>query len=343
MRPHAPVRPLGARALTWRRLRRDHAAVASLVFLALLVMLVWVGTPVASALVGHGPNDPFPYAVDPITLEGVGPWTWVPDTHAYAGDEAAPPEGGPKTLMVLGSDGQLGRDLMLRLMDGGKVTLTVALGGTLLAMLIGLALGLLAAWRGGIVDAGVGRLTEFVMAFPLLFFAILAVSTFGDRIDGITLGVLRPGVLSFILIIGLFTWFYPARIVRTEAQALRNQEFIEAARMIGASDWRILRSHLLPHLVPTLIVLSTLLVATNILFEAGLTFLGFGIELPTASWGSILSTSWGAGRGARAGASLTVDPWLTIFPSLVIFGTVLALNLLGDGLRAALDPDGGRR
>jgi peptide/nickel transport system permease protein len=336
------VRPLSAWALTWRRLRRDRTAVASLVFLALLVLLVWVGTPVASALVGHGPNDPFPYAVDPITLEGVGPWTWVPDTHAYAGDLAPPPEGGPKALMVLGSDGQLGRDLMLRLMDGGKVTLTVALGGTLLAMLIGLGLGLLAAWQGGIVDAGVGRLTEFVMAFPLLFFAILAVSTFGDRIDGITLGVLRPGVLSFILIIGLFTWFYPARIVRTEAQALRNQEFVEAARMIGASDWRILRSHLLPHLAPTLIVLTTLLVATNILLEAGLTYLGFGIELPTASWGSILSTTWGAGRSASASASLNVDPWLTIFPSLVIFGTVLALNLVGDGLRAAFDPDGGR-
>ena len=310
----------------------------------MLVLLVWVGTPIASKLVGHGPNDPFPYAVDPVTLEGVGPWTWVPDVNTYAGDVAAPPEGGPQTLMVLGSDGQLGRDLMLRLLDGGKVTLTVAIGGTLLAMLIGVGMGLLAAWQGGIVDSGVGRLTEFVMAFPLLFFAILAASTFGDQIDGITLGVLRPGVLSFILIIGLFTWFYPARIIRTEARALSGQEFVEAARMVGASDWRILRSHLLPHLVPTMIVYSTLLVATNILLEAGLSFLGFGIELPTASWGSILSTTWGAGRSASAGAgaSLTVDPWLTVFPSLVIFGTVLALNLLGDGLRAAFDPDGGR-
>lgn len=339
----AAKRPAGAWTLAWRRLRRDRAAVASLVFLAVLVTFLWGGTPLLTHLLGHGPNDQFPYAVDPFTLEPVGPWSHVPDTPYLRDDQFHPPEGTPTTLFVLGAADNLGRDLLLRLMDGGRVTLLVAIGGTLLAMTIGLALGLLGAWRGGWVDAVVNRATEFVMAFPLLFFVILLVSAYGERLDGITFGgLVAEGVVGLVLVIGLFTWFYPARIVRTEAQALRRQEFVEAARMVGSSEWRIVRKHLVPHLVPTFVVYSALLVATNILFEAGLGFLGFGIDLPTASWGSILSTTWGAGRTVAGNAPLDLAPWLTIVPSVLIFATVLALNLLGEGFRSALDPRGGR-
>jgi ABC-type dipeptide/oligopeptide/nickel transport system permease subunit len=307
-------------------------------FLLLVVLAVWAGTPLLSLALGHGPNDPFPYAVSETTLSPVGPWSHVPDQHVFTGERPQ----AETALLVLGADGQLGRDLLLRLLDGGKVTLMVALGATLLALAIGVLVGLAAAWFGGFVDAAISRATELVMAFPLLFFVILLASTVGDHVDGVTLGFLRPGVLSLVLVIGSFTWFYPARIVRTEVLALRGRDFVEAARMIGASDARILRSHLLPHLVPTMIVYTTLLFATNVLLEAGISFLGFGIKLPTASWGSLLSTSWGAARSTTTGP-LSVNPWLTLAPSLTIFAVVLALNLLGEGLRTAIDPVGSRR
>ena len=129
------------------------------------------------------------------------------------------------------------------------------------------------------------------MAFPLLLFAIALASTLGHRLNNVTLGFLGDGVLSLVLVIGLFSWYYPARIIRAQVLSLEEKEFIEAARMTGASDRRIIKSHLLPHLVAPIIVLSTLVFAQNILFEAGLSFLGVGIQVPTASWGNLLATA----------------------------------------------------
>jgi peptide/nickel transport system permease protein len=134
------------------------------------------------------------------------------------------------------------------------------------------------------------------------------------------------------IVITIFSWFYPARIVRAQVLSLREKEFVEAARMVGASDWRIIRSHLMPHLVAPIVVYSTLIVATNILLEAGLSFLGVGIPLPTASWGNLLAT---------APDFYQIQPWLLIWPGLAMLITVLAFNLLGDGLRDAVDPRGG--
>ena len=259
----------------------------------------------------------------------------MPDTGIYS--DAGPPE--QTTLLVLGADGPLGRDMMLRLLDGGRASLSIALGGTLLAMTIGAILGALAGYHRGFVDAAVSRVTELVMAFPLLFFVILLASTVAGRLDDYTFGgVLQPGALPLILIIGAFTWFYPARIVRAEMLALRQNEFVEAARMVGASDGRIIRTHLLPHLAPSLIVYTTLLLATNILLEAGLSFLGVGIRLPTASWGSLLATSWGTARNPSPLLPEQTTIWLTLLPSAAILVAVLAFNLLGEGLRSALDP-----
>lgn len=292
------------------------------------------GPPLVSRLVGHGPNDIFPYAVNE-TLKPVGPWTRVPATGTFT-DGPPPPE---RTLLVLGADGPLGRDMLLRLLEGGRASLTIALGGTLLAMAIGALLGAFAGYHGGWLDAGISRVTELVMAFPLLFFVILLASTVAGRIDDVTLGgLLQPGALPLILIIGCFTWFYPARIVRAEMLALRQSEFVEAARMVGAGDGRIIRTHLLAHLAPSLIVYSALLLATNVLLEAGLSFLGVGIKLPTASWGSLLATSWGTARNPSPLLPEQTTVWLTLLPSAAILVAVLAFNLLGEGLRAALDP-----
>jgi peptide/nickel transport system permease protein len=140
------------------------------------------------------------------------------------------------------------------------------------------------------------------------------------------------------VIIGAFTWFYPARIARTQVQSLRNREFVQAAQMIGSRDSRIMRTHLLPHLVPPLLAYGTLLVATNIMIEVGVTFLGAGIKLPTASWGSLLAQTWGSILNPNPYNPATTQPWLTLCPSLAIFLTVFALNIFGEGLREATDP-----
>ncbi|HET8606886.1 MAG TPA: ABC transporter permease [Gaiellaceae bacterium] len=341
------LRPLGPWAVAWRRLRRDRVALVSgAVFLAIL-FAVTAGGPIVSALVGHGPNDPFPYAVG-STLRPVGPWTHVWDTFqapATGLNEIGlppPPKGTGKTLFVLGADGPLGRDELLRLLYGGRVSLLVAIGATLLALAIGTILGAAAGYLGGAVDAVVSRFTDLVMAFPYLLFIVMIGSTV-DGISGWTLhGALNEGVLQLMVLIGAFTWFYPARIVRTRMQQLRGAEFVDAAAMTGARDARIVRTHLLPHVVPPLLVYATLAVATNVMLEVGVTFLGAGVHLPTSSWGSLLAQTWGTLLNPNPYNPATTQPWLTILPSLAIFLTVFSLNQLGEGMREALDPRGGR-
>ncbi len=198
---------------------------------------------------------------------------------------------------------------------------------------IGVLLGLLAGYYRGAVDTIVSRLTEVTMAFPALLFIIALASTVGGRLDQVTLGILSPGVLTLVLVFTAFGWFFPARIVRAKVLSLREKEFVEAAVMTGAGDWRIIRSHLLPHLVAPIIVFSTLVVAAFVLGEAALSFLGVGIKLPTASWGNLL---------AGAPEFYKQVPWLMLWPGLAVLVTTLAFNLLGDGLRDAFDPRGGR-
>jgi peptide/nickel transport system permease protein len=303
----------------WRRFRRDKVAIASGIFIILLFLTAFAGAPLAQRWLGHGPNDIFPSeGVDPTSLVPVGPLTTV---HSFSRDE--------DIFFLLGASDTLGRDEFLRLLYGARVSLEVAIGATLLSMFIGVLLGAIAGYFRGGIDAIISRVTEIVMAFPLLLFVIALAATAGDRLNDITLGIFQPGVITLILIGGIFGWFYPARIVRAQVLSLREKEFVEAARMVGSSDWRIIRSHLLPHLVAPIIVYSTLIVAQFVLFEAGLSFLGLGIELPTASWGNLLST---------APDFYTQQPWLMVWPGLAVLLTTLAFNLLGDGLRDAFDP-----
>ena len=341
------IRAAGPWRLAWLRLRRDRVAVASGIFLAALVLLVFAGAPIASRILGHGPNDPFPYAVD-LSLKPIGLWSSVPDTQQLAPvtsdfELPPPPKGTPDTLLVLGGDGALGRDLFLRVLYGGQVSLEVGLGATIVALIIGVVLGVIAGWLGGLVDGAISRLTDLVMALPILLLLLMVGTGLrGDLKDVTFHGLLNVGVFQLILLIGCFTWYYPARIVRSQILSLRNREFVEAAGMVGASGPRIVRKHLMPHLIPSLAVYGTLMVATSIMLEVGVTFLGAGIQLPTSSWGSLLQQTWGSVLSLNPSTPANFQPWPTVAPSVAIFLTVLALNQLGEGLREALDPAGVR-
>ena len=323
--PEGEVKARGYWEQVWRRFKQDRVALASGIFVILLVIVAFAGAPLAAWLLGHGPNDINLNSLDPATLKPVGPWTYVP-ASPYPG---APGHWGTE-LYVLGADGSTGRDEFLRVLYGAQVSLEVAIGATILGMTIGVLLGAIAGYFRGSVDTIISRITEITMAFPALLFVIALASTVGTRIDSVTLGgLLGEGVITLVLVLGLFSWFYPARIMRAQVLSLREKEFIEAVRMTGASDLRIIRCHILPHLVAPIIVYSTLVVAQNVLAEAGLSFLGLGIKLPTASWGNLLATAPDYYR---------LQPLLMVWPGVALVLTTLAFNLLGDGLRDSFDP-----
>ena len=300
------------------RFRRDRVAVASIFFLAFLVLAVYPGAWLAERLIGHGPSDIHTDGLDEGLLP-VGPLSYVSNF-----------ETGEKQILILGADGSLGRDEFLRLLYGGRVSLQVAVASTIMVMLIGVTLGAAAGYFRGWTDTIIARLTEITMAFPVLLFVIALASTAGSRLNSVTFGgAVAPGVVNLVLVFSVFGWFYPARIIRAKVLSLREKEFVEAALMTGASDFRIIRSHLLPHLVAPIIVYSTLVVAGFVLAEAALSYLGVGIQLPTPSWGNLLAT---------APEYYTTRPLLMVWPGVAVVLTTLAFNLLGDGLRDAFDP-----
>ena len=312
------IRARGYWEQVWRRFKRDRVALTSIGFLVLLVVAVYPGAWIAERLLGHGPNDIFPSALDDGLLP-VGPMSRVENF-----------ETGTMNLFILGADGTLGRDEFLRLLYGGRVSLQVAVISTILVMLIGVTTGAFAGYYRGWTDTIVSRLTEITMAFPVVLFAVALASTAGTQLNGVTLGgLVGEGVVTLVLVFTIFGWFYPARIIRAKVLSLREKEFVEAALMTGASDTRIIRSHLLPHLIAPIIVYSTLIVASFVLFEAALSFLGVGIQPPTASWGNML---------ADAPNFYTTVPLLMLWPGIALVLTTLAFNLLGDGLRDAFDP-----
>jgi peptide/nickel transport system permease protein len=315
------VRARGYWEQVWRRFRRDKVAIASAFAIVLLILVAFVGAPLAKHFVGHGPNDIFaavPEVVEIPSLLPAGPMTHF--TNPYTGEQ---------DVMVLGASNRLGQDEFLRLLYGARVSLEVALLSTIGVMIIGVILGASAGYFRGATDTVISRLTEITMAFPLLLFVIALAATIGPRLNEITLGVFPHGVVTLVLIFSIFGWFYPARIMRAQVLSIREKEYVEAARMIGASDARIIRSHVLPHLVAPMIVYATLIVASYVLFEAGLSFLGVGIPIDTPSWGNLLST---------APEYYTTRPLLMVWPGLAVLLTTLAFNLLGDGLRDAFDP-----
>ena len=218
----------------------------------------------------------------------------------------------------LGTD-ELGRDVYTRLLYGGRVSLTVGLVAVSIYMVIGVTLGAVAGYYGGVVDSVIMRITDVVMIIPFFPLALTMAAA------------LRPSVYNTMIVIGLLGWTGICRLVRGEFLTLRGREYVEAARAIGVPDGRIIFRHILPNALAPVVVAATLGMGSAILSEAGLSFLGFGVQQPTPSWGNMLSA-------ALSLKVLLLQPWIWLPPGLLIFVAILALNLVGEGLREALDP-----
>ncbi len=328
----------------WSRLRRDRLSMVALVVLAAILLAGLFGGALVTRLVHHNGVDPYPYASNG-NLRPVGPWSRVPALREAKTDDygflAKAPRGSRETLFVLGADGPLGRDELIRLLDGIRTSLEIAIGGVFFALLFGLPFGILAGYFGRWIDAAVSQFTETVMAFPLLLFLVFASAHLTPELRAVHWSwVLPEGVFGEALLIGAFTAFYPARLARARMLTLRRSEFVEASTMVGASHPRIMSRHLLPHLVPTILVWGGIAIGTNILLEVGLSFIGVGVQPQIPTLGQLLSTTWGTVQQPRTWNSTAYTPWQTIFPTAVILVTVIALNQLSEGARRALDPWG---
>jgi ABC-type dipeptide/oligopeptide/nickel transport system permease subunit len=238
---------------------------------------------------------------------------------------------GPSSNNLFGAD-PLGRDVFSRVLYGARVSLEVALIATALAMLIGTVVGLLAGYYRGWVDTLLSRLIDVLLAFPILLLA-LGIASACSLGNGCLGGAVKPGLGVVIFVIAFINWTYIGRIVRGQVLSLREKEFVQAARALGASNTRIMFKEILPNLVAPLIVYTTLVIPQNILLEAALSFLGVGVQPPDASWGAMISEATSIFDSAW---------WYMVFPGAALLLTVLAFNLLGDGLQDALNPRSSR-
>jgi peptide/nickel transport system permease protein len=302
---HTKIR--SGRSLFWERFREDKAAVVAAFVIFLLLLIAIDGGGVASWITGHQNATSY----QRTQLDSFG----VPK--------------GPNAKFVFGVDGE-GRDLLVRTMNGARTSLIVGVVASLIAVLIGLVVGLTAGYFRGAADTLFSRAGDVMLAIPQLLISIGIVAACSSSKQGCVIGPIsiQPGLSLVIAIIVLFTWPYIARIVRGFTLSLREKEFVEASRSLGASDMRIIWKEILPNLAGPIIVYTTLLIPQSILFEAALSYLGLGVPPNVASWGGLLNdaqrfydTAW----------------WLMLFPGLFLVITTLAFNLVGDGLRDALD------
>jgi peptide/nickel transport system permease protein len=261
-----------------------------LAMVGLVVMLVLVLATIFAPLIT--PRNPL--AIDPLHR-------YAPPLHAG---------------YLLGSD-DLGRDVFSRLLYAGRISLTVGLAAMAVTIVVGSLVGATAAYYGGTVDILLMRLTDMVLCFPNIFL-LLFLAAF-----------ISPGLGPVALIIGLTAWMEVARIVHAQVLALKEQDFILAAQLLGLPRWRIVLRHILPNTMAPILVAATLNIANAILLESYISFLGYGIQPPTASWGNMLY---------NAQSDFALDPWLAIFPGIMITLAVMSFNFIGDGLRDALDP-----
>ena len=290
--------------LFWRRLRRDKVAMAALAFIVALIFMAFFAPLIVSLAGTPGPRVQSSAALDVFGSPS-----------------------GPSAEHPFGVD-RIGRDIFTRTIYGARVSLQVALIATGIAVVIGTAVGLVAGFYRGRVDSLLSGLTDVVLAFPILLLGLgLAAACSGAK--GCFGGLIQPGLPVVIMTIAIINWTYIARIVRGQVLSLREKEFVEAARSLGASNRRIILREVLPNLVAPLIVYSSLLIPANILLEAALSFLGVGVGAGTPSWGAMIAEA----------TSLFPDAWwYMLFPGIALLITVLAFNLLGDGLQDALDP-----
>src|SRR6266542_1015036 len=292
--------------IAWRRLRRDKVAMVGGITVILLVLAAIIGPHITQS-----PNTYHQNLINPTFSRPVG---------AFGGISLAHP---------LGVEPVSGRDVLSRIVNGAQYSLMIAFLATFLAVSLGVIFGVIAGYFGGWLDAVIARSMDVFLAFPLLVFALALVGVIPPTAFGLSGNTLRIALLIFV--IGFFNWPYMGRIIRGQTLSLREREFVDAARSLGARPGYILFRELLPNLVAPIIVYSTLLMPTNILFEAALSYLGVGLYAPTPTWGGMLSD-------AVQNQYFQIDPEFMIVPGLAIFITVMAFNLFGDGLRDALDP-----
>jgi ABC-type dipeptide/oligopeptide/nickel transport system permease subunit len=295
--------------LFWRRLRTDRVALAASVFIGLLV-LVAVFAPLIVKLVGAPPPD---------------------EQSSAALDPTFGSPTGPSAHHIFGVD-KLGEDVFSRVVYGTRVSLEVAVLATGSAVITGVMIGMLAGYYGGWVDTVLSRALDVLLSIPYLLLGIGLASacSLGNGCLG---GIVKPGLGVVVVVIAIATFPYIARIIRGQVLSLREKEFVEAARSLGASNRRIIFRQILPNLVAPIIVYTTLVLPQNILFEAALSFLGVGVQPPATSWGQMI-----------ADATTIFDSawWFMVFPGVALVLTVLAFNLVGDGLQDALNPKTGR-
>jgi peptide/nickel transport system permease protein/oligopeptide transport system permease protein len=296
--------------IAWLRLRQDKVAMAGGIVVIFLILVAIFGPYLVQNPLTYHEN-----LIDPTFSRPYGTLGGISAAHPF------------------GVEPITGRDLLARVVNGARVSLIIAFLSTALAVGIGMVMGVVAGFFGGWVDSVIARAMDIFLAFPLLVFAIALVGVVPSSAFGLSGNSLRIGLLIFV--IGFFAWPYMGRIIRGQTLSLREREFVDAARSLGARGPYILFRELLPNLVGPILVYSTLLIPTNILFEAALSYLGVGIIPPTPSWGGMISDAVNNGI-------YSVDPMYMIIPGLAIFITVMAFNLFGDGLRDALDPKSSR-
>jgi peptide/nickel transport system permease protein len=292
--------------LFWRRFRRDKVAIVALIFIAMLILVAIFAGVITRAVGAPPPN--------------------VQQTSAL--DDFGLPQG-PSSEHIMGVD-PIGRDVFSRVLHGARVSLAVAFIGTGLSVLFGVILGIIAGFYRGWIDTIIARSLDIMLAFPVLLFG-LGVATACSGENGCVGGLIQPGLTVVIAIIVLANTPYVARIIRGQVLSLREKEFVEASRSLGAGNGRIMFRDILPNLVAPIIVYSSLFIPANILLEAALSFLGVGVQPPTASWGEMLS---------EAVSNFDTAWWFMLYPGLALLLTVLAFNLVGDGLQDALNPKG---
>jgi peptide/nickel transport system permease protein len=290
--------------LFWEGFRSDRVALIALGFI-LTEVLVAIFAPLIVAAVAHPPNAQYPSALD----------------------QTFGTPSGPSTTFLFGVD-PLGQDVFSRVLYGARVSLEVALIATAFSVAIGVVLGMIAGYYRGFVDTAVSRFLDIMLAFPVLLLA-LGIASACSLGGGCAAGLITPGLTTVIVTIVVINWTYIGRIIRGQVLSMREKEFIEAARASGAPDRTILLREVLPNLVAPIVVYSTLVIPQNILLEAALSYLGVGINPPQASWGQMI---------AEATPIFSTAWWYFVFPGAALVLTVLAFNLLGDGVRDALDP-----
>jgi peptide/nickel transport system permease protein len=311
--PGQPSKAIEGRSLgqlAWRTLRRDKLAMAGGVW-ALILIIIAIFANQISSLYGQSPDTLHPRLVDPTILMPLGGMGGINGTH------------------WLGVTPVNGQDIFAQLLFGARTSLEVAGGAVFLALLFGVSLGIVAGYFRGFADTVISRVMDLLLSFPVLLFsiALLAVFSIIPSFLGLSGTPLRYAVIIFVL--GFFGFPYIGRIVRGQVLSLREKEFVEAARSLGASNFRIMSKEIAPNLVGPILVYATLTIPNYILGEAGLSYIGVGFQPPTISWGGMLND---------AGNYFQIDPMYLIAPGLALFITVLAFNLFGDGLRDALDP-----